>query len=420
MQVTLTDTSFELMALDNKMQVLWRDSLNGCGVACGKFKGNILAISDSGTSRRGNVNPYYAYLVDPASGKIILQKKIFDQPAKHEEEAAAFFAADGSGFTLVVRQAAINTGMVGSFKNKTEDLALISLDENLQPIYVRPKMPDENFVTMAMNRYGDFFLLTARDRKSLTARRYDHGSTEPSEPITQTCDSLEAYDLLQAFNGIVPSGTDRDILYLSIAHDNADDDREITTAKFNFGTHQAQVRNEVFTHKHVKEVEKSYVPANGDFPGVNLGTAKKQMEVRYLATHGGKLITVSSEEFTLVTNNIPTLYGFALMITCYDSDLKTVSRQLMPVQYTRESDQLTTGYSVSEDDLKIVTNDNRLSVFGQLDLSTGKWLKLVKLTADGGDSDKHIIWFDDNFIVPFMHQRSFGSKYNIDLSLYSY
>ena len=95
-QLNLNDTTFELIALDNKMQTLWRTQFKGSGVACGKFKGYILAIADSSYSfRDGNMNPYYAYLIDPQSGKTLLQNQIFKQKAKHQEMAEAFFGADG-------------------------------------------------------------------------------------------------------------------------------------------------------------------------------------------------------------------------------------------------------------------------------------------------------------------------------------
>lgn len=418
MQVTLTDTSFELMALDNKMGVLWQDTLEGCGVACGKFKGNILAVADSGFSRKGNINPYYAYLVDSSSGKIILQKKIFSQKAPHYENATAFFAADGGDFNLVVRQAEIRTGFFSAFKNKTEDLTLISLNEKLEPTYIKPKIPDEAFVGLAMNQSGDFFLMTTRDEKSLDIRRYAHGSAEPSEPITQPCDSLDKTDLLAADNAMVPSDADRNIVYLSIAHTNLNDDREVITAKFNFATHQSQSTSEVFNHKHIRAIKKSFVPVNNDFREANLGLAKQQLRVKYLAAHDGRLLTVSSEEYSVMADNAITWYGNALVITYYDSNLKTLFQQVMPVKYI-SGWPLTTGYSFGTNDLKIVSNTFLWPAYGQLDLSSGKWLKLAPLNHDHG-SDKHIIWFDNNLIVPLLHRRAFGLNYNISLSLNSY
>lgn len=438
-QVTLTDTSFELMAMDNKLSVLWRDTLKGTGVTCGKFRGKILAVSDSAFSnRKGNINPYYAFLIDPASGKIILQNQIYAQKAKDDEQATAFFSADGNDFTLAVQQADVNHSWILPYKNKIEDLTLISLNERLEPAYLKPRVPDENYVSMAMNNSGDFFLLTIGDEKSgppnrnghgstepfsdkrtLLLRRYEHGSTEPSEPILQPCDDVDKQDLRDAAGDMAPSETDRTVVYLSIGHTNTDDDREIITARFNFATRQAQALTEVFTHKHVRDVEKSYVPVNNDFSEADLGSAKKQMRVHYVAMQDGKLVTVSAEVYFVTLNNVTTFYGNALVINGYDADLKPLFQQIMPVQYSSGS-PLTTGYALGTNELKIVSNSDSLSVYGRLDLATGKWSKLVRINADGGDSDQHFISFNDACIVPFIHRRAFGSKLNIDLVLAGY
>ena len=107
-----------------------------------------------------------------------------------------------------------------------------------------------------MNNGGDLFLTTIRDQRTLQLRRYEHGSSQPSEPLTQVCDDVDKQDLRDAANGFVPSEADRNILYLCIGHNNKDDDREIITAKFNFAAQKVQATGEVFTHKHVKDVEK--------------------------------------------------------------------------------------------------------------------------------------------------------------------
>ena len=420
MQVKLNETSFELIALDDKMSVLWRASFKGTGVACGKFKGNILAISDwSYNMGKGNINPWYASLIDPATGKLILQNQIFAQKAKHYEDLSAFFSSDGSDVKLIVRQAETNLGWLGAYKNKTEDFTIISLNEKLQPAYLKPKIPDENFVSLAVNNAGDLFVMTTRDGNSLELRRYAQGSTEPSAPIVQACDQLDKPDLVAATNAITPSETDRNIVYLSIAHNNPKNVREIITAKFNFATQQSQAVTGVFTGKQKRALEKAYVPVNNAFPAVNLGAQKQQLQVKYFEAHDGKVISVAAESFSTTVDVQTTYYEHGLIITCYDSDLKQLFQQVMLVGYT-EAVPLTTGYSFGKNDLKVVSNKDFGSAYGQLDLSTGKWLKLVSLNTGGADTDQHIIWFGDHFIVPYLHRRGFGTRYNIDLGLNGY
>ncbi len=92
LQVRLTDSTFGLIGLDNKMQVLWRTQFKGYGVTGGMFKGAGLAIADSVYySKHEADHTFRAFLIDPRSGKIILQKEIFRQHAKHEERTASSF-----------------------------------------------------------------------------------------------------------------------------------------------------------------------------------------------------------------------------------------------------------------------------------------------------------------------------------------
>jgi hypothetical protein len=420
MQVKLNDTSFELIALDNHLEILWRASFKGYGVACGRFKNNILAISDSGYSlKKGYINPYYAFLVDPASGKVILQKKIFEQKVSHHEEADAHFTSDGTGFNLIVRDADINFGFLSSYKNKTEDVTLIGLDGKLDVTYLKPKIPDEPFISMAVNDSGDFFLLTTRENNSVQARRYEYGSIDPSEAITLSSNHMDKTTLLRAGQAIIPSEEDRNVLFLSIADYDQNDDREILTGKFNFATHQAQAVREAFTGKHIREIEKSYVPPTDDSPKPNIGGQKKQLRVLYAKEHNGKLITVSGESFFVSVNNGTTFFGKALIINCYSSELKPLFQQLMPVDYSY-GEQLNSAFALGQSDFKVIGNTNMLSIYGQLDLSTGKWLKLLPLAQKQNETDEYVIWFNNNFIVPYVHSRVFGRTYNIDLALNSY
>jgi hypothetical protein len=424
-QVNLNDTTFELVALDNKMQILWRNQFKGNGVACGKFKGNILAIADSGYSRKsGIVDPYYAYLIDPLSGKTVLQKEIFRQEAKHKVIANPIFADDGSDFSLIMRQTNRKLSMFLSFKDNTEDLTIVNLNEKLEPTYLKLKFPSETFVSMTCNREGDLFVLTAKDDRTLVTRRYEHGATEPSAPLSQKCDSLADFDLFRGFNAITPSEDDRNVIYLAVAHSNLNDDRELLVGKFDFSAHATQSTGEVFTGKYIRGIEKSYIPVNDHFGEPNIGAQKRQLTVKYFKEHNGKLVTVIAESFFATLYNVTTYYEKAWIINCYDNDLKKKFQQLMPI-YRESSEELTSGFEFEENVLKVVSNNGNgdtRPAYGQLDLVTGKWLKLEPPKADDGyHSDEHIIWFNDTFIVPFIRRPGiFGNKYNIDLLRYDY
>jgi hypothetical protein len=147
--------------------------------------------------------------------------------------------------------------------------------------------------------------------------------------------------------------------------------------------------------------------------------------------HNGKLITVSAEFYFAYpndfssTNHTVGVFGeieydqFTLVINCYDTDLKQRFQQVMPVIYKCDR-ELATGFEFSENDVKILSNGGFGPAYGQLDLSTGKWLKL-ELLSNHEISDANAIWFNDNFVVPFLRERGQSHpKYNIDLGLNNY
>lgn len=442
LQVRLTDSTFGLIGLDNKMKVLWRNQLNGYGVAAGMFKGSVLAIADSVYySKHEADHTFRAFLIDPQSGKITLQKEIFRQHAKHEERTASLFRNDGADFSLVVRLADIKTQSLfyGHLRDSTEDLTIVNLNDKLEPAYLKPKFPDETYISMTANGHGDFFMLTAPGGTTLLARRYENGSTEPSKPISLNCDTLNGYDLDIASNAITPSHEDRNILYLALTHDNHNNDRELYMGKFDFSTNTAQSTSEVFTGKHIRAMENSFVQVSPQFEKPNIGSQKKAIIVRYFQEHDGRLIVVASEYFEETsssnTSGIP-IFGVgytvtsylekALIINGYDQNLKQQFQQLMPVYYDGRGPS-TTGVTFHENRLKIISNNegensDRFPAYGELDLSTGKWLNMVLLK--GGQqytADAHIIWFTNSFIVPSNKVPGiFSGKYDIDLFRYTF
>ena len=442
LQVRLTDSTFGLIGLDNKMQVLWRNQFKGFGVAAGMFKGAVLAIADSVYySKREADHTFRAFLIDPQSGKIILQKEIFRQHAKHEEPTASLFRNDGSDFSLIVRQADIKTQSLfyGHLRDSTEDLTIVNLNDKLEPVYLKPKFPDETFIAMTANGHGDFFMLTAPGGTTLLARRYESGTTEPSKPITLNCDTLNGHDLEKAANAITPSQEDRNVLYLALAHDNHNNDRELYMGKLDFSTNSAQSTNEVFTGKHTRAMENSFVQVSPQFEKPNIGSQKKDITVRYFQEHNGRLIVAASEfyiEKNMVTAaklgvigvgyTVSTYFEKALIINGYDQNLKQQFQQLMPVYYDG-SGPATSCFAFHENTLKIISNNegenaSRFPAYGELDLTTGKWLNMVLLK--GGEqyvADAHTIWFTNSFIVPFNRSPGiFSGKYDIDLFRYTF
>src|SRR3569623_2041368 len=135
MMVNQEDQNFELVAVDDKMNDVWHSTFKGSGIAVGKFKGSILAITCADQSRlRGFKGPYSAYLVDEHSGKLKSQNVVYQSDAGSAEIPKAFFNEDGSDFTLIIREAGITKSFspFAQYKlNNTKDFTVIKLSEKL-------------------------------------------------------------------------------------------------------------------------------------------------------------------------------------------------------------------------------------------------------------------------------------------------
>ncbi|WP_295675292.1 hypothetical protein [uncultured Mucilaginibacter sp.] len=111
----------------------------------------------------------------------------------------------------------------------------------------------------------------------------------------------------------------------------------------------------------------------------------------------------------------------ALIINGYDQNLKQQFQQLLPVYYDGKG-PATSCFAFHENTLKIISNNEgentkRFPAYGELDLSTGKWLNMVLLK--GGKqyvADAHVIWFTNSFVVPSNWSPGiFSGKFDIDL-----
>ncbi len=101
-QTNIDDENFELIAVNDKMEVLWRTTLKGYAIGAGKFKGQILAVAATGYSiTKGIANPYNGFFINAQTGKVIQQKVIYTSIYEKKEWAKTFFS-DNDDFSLVI------------------------------------------------------------------------------------------------------------------------------------------------------------------------------------------------------------------------------------------------------------------------------------------------------------------------------
>lgn len=67
----------DVMAVNDHMETLWTTPLNGSGIAIKKFKDKIIAITTDDEAK--DVAVTKAFILDPKTGKVLLEKRYLKQ-----------------------------------------------------------------------------------------------------------------------------------------------------------------------------------------------------------------------------------------------------------------------------------------------------------------------------------------------------
>ena len=399
-QIQTGDVTFDLAAVDDKMQVLWHTQLEGCPVSSGKFGGHILAITANKYKAGIDqvVGPFTAVLIDEKTGKEISRKVIYDSKSNIPEFANCYFNDGSSNFTFIVWQARESRTMLG-YPNVEKLIAInalsvVKLDDNLNPAVSRLTFPDPFVVNLDCNNKGDVFLVThPKDSKVVSVARYNSPKYEQLPGIDQNIDMHSESGINYKNFVVTTSDTNRNVLYMALVHPNANKDKELTVSKFDFGNHTVNTTSEVFSKQHVKEIENAYVPFNKDLKKLDIGPSG--LTEKYIKEWNGTLLVVltESESARFVDPINGKFSGVSRqdshIINGYDTNLSPKFQQLMPTY----NNGLT--FSAHGRNNSIYIHSGNL--FGQLDLSSGRWQKLQKTSKIGSK----VMWFTSDFIIPY-------------------
>lgn len=442
MSLDLDFEKFELVAIDDKMQVLWRTTLKGHWLGAGKFKGQILAVAAADYSFNKNLNspPYTGYLVDELTGKPTLEKIIYQSNEETREYPSLMLYNDDSQAALLIRRTAMSKARFTSTKgNDTKELTILNLDDKLNTSILKLKVPESELINIANNKNGDLYIVTRADKKEIKIYRYEAGSAEPGEPIKLNLE-LQPDPIDFNYGVMHTADNNRKLLYFAftIASKrsgiaNVYQKIQVLLYKVNFEDHSVKTTNEVFDKAHVKAIENAYVPYDKKFDKPNIDRFYAPKDI--IEWNNTLILVLGNKESSHTTEPQNTMgYGEefenSLIINGYDTDLKSKFQQLLPSFY-RHYFVLNAGYYENKNSLYIIANSangphihNWHPYYGQLDLNTGNWLKLEKLPKgklnDDYLADGNILWFPGGFIVPFCNMHYMSGNQEITLQLNSY
>jgi len=403
----------------------------------GKFKGQILAVATAGYSiTKGITNPYTGFLINSQTGKVTQQKVIYTSTYQKKEWAKTFFS-ENDDFSLVIGLTDNGTtpGIELPYVD-TKDITVINLNEKLEAINTKHIVPDGGFVGIAANNKDDLFTFVIQEDKTLKVSKYETGKTGPSGSVIQDIDLKNKSDIKYnnpfAGRGTVEdnawtcaSQTDPNVVYFAAGHKNNNRDRELTVCKINFKNKTSQLTSEPLEGKEFRNIEKNYVPFDKklDKPRIDGGDS---IGVRFIAENNGTLIVAFADQF--VGQTMAEFFeDNSIIINGYDLNLKQKFQKIVP-SLSEWQRALHADYHFGNNSLYVIANTGKRSkstIYGQLDLTTGNWLKLEMLERKGiGNeefTDRNILWFTNGFITPFADLKNlYTYKKVIDLASYSY
>jgi hypothetical protein len=439
LQVTNDDNTFDLIGVNDQMQVVWKTSLQGHPIKVAKFKNNIVAVASTDYSKmKLTNNTFNAFLVEPLSGKLLIQKQIYTSPDTYMEYPEVS-TGDGDFLKFTVRQSAFERGMhfdMYGFSttkfirkiNQTTDLETFEFNSKLEPVSnFKPQIAGGTYIRTAWNKYGDMFI-TWLNGPTVEVYRYENGKTSPTNQLNVDVAFKEDDNLIPG-NSIkfIPDENNRAALYYGLVYYNEDKQGTLGIGKFDFSSGKKLFINEVLNKPHLKELTKSFVPVNKKVDDPTL--LPNGLDLRYIKEVNGKLITTVSSTYmraSSVNSGGVWMIESSTLINIYDTDLNLKFETIMPGGYSYPNMMMQSSYKLVDNKLNVFCNykSGALTMnglYGSLDLTTGGWDKITILPkkklnngsyANGGG----LMWFGNSYIVPYCDPKTF-KYYKFDVSL---
>jgi hypothetical protein len=439
MIVGVPKIDFAVVNIDHNLSQKWLTPLTGYPLTIGKFKNNILVIAASDRAFfKSFSGAYKAYLLEEKTGKLLSDKIIYEGNKDFIEEPDFFFANDGSYFRMSVRLTSMKrkvTVFAVSKSDKsyrsTQEFSIINYDGNLnQREVIVPRMPEGEHWTLSNGTDGSLFIATVDNKAGkVSAATYISSSADPLKVVTISLDLRKGKEISSIMSS---SGGKPFINYLAVVYENTNKDVTLLTSKIDFKDGTSKETKEVFDNKHIKELEKSFIPVNKKFDDLQFSKIDF-LGVKHIKEYGDKLLIGVAPSFIQSSKYGTVTFDGSLLMNIYDQDLKKQYHQFIPRTYISlggEGSKI--AYSLKDNTLRMIANmrsgslSSVSSLYGEMDFTTGKMLKTTKVPdkdIKGGFyvNTESVTWLDNSFILPYFDkQRVFRTTLDVQMQLLNY
>lgn len=411
-------TDFGVILVDDKAAEKWNTPLKGFPLAIGYFKGKIVVVSASERTLFGGVSKKYSIAtLDPATGKLLSEKLIYEGNKKNYESARFIFNRKGTQFTFVVVSYITEkeTRSVSSY-------TIISFDEefNHSKIFT-PELPEGKKFTSNMTDDGNFMLAVLDE--AANAINYSlidviKGKTIGSSKLS--FNSKIDFKKIEHLNTYHPETRTHFVSILAGLLDNKKN-KTLIIGKIDLNSGIVASKEETFTPDDIKSLSRAHVAVNKKLNDMSFS----MNYLTFLNTRiiGDKLAVELTNQYMTYSNRGSFGTDGSVLIKFYNLDLSTLSHSFFPRTYLSASFEGSyLYYQLNKNILNIVGNtafgagSAYIPVIQSIDLTDGKVLSYNKIPNVEISGIYYIVTpsveiFDDNKIfIPYMERPRALSK----------
>ncbi|TWI94836.1 hypothetical protein JN11_04618 [Mucilaginibacter frigoritolerans] len=344
----------DVMAVNDHMETLWTTPLTGSGVITEKFKDKIVAITTDDEAK--DIAITKAFILDPKTGKILLEKKIVETKKDYLIEKQ-IFTGEGKYLKIALRETGFkNTLHVASVfsnplktLNETRDISVIEYDDLLNPKQYKLDLHDGTLENITTDINGNL-IVSWLNQNHLEIVKYGTGSNTAITSIKTDLpyEADKNYDPSHSLH-LISSTANPNTIYCAAMFSNQDNKTELSIGKFDFATGKTNFTEEVFTNDHLKSLRKAFVPINKKMDAPTF-ESKKSLAIRYFKEAGEKLV-VSVSARTTEPSSIgggSWMTESSFLLNIYDTDINLKAQQFLPVSYSVPFATLPTAYHYND------------------------------------------------------------------------
>ncbi|PWG78185.1 hypothetical protein [Pararcticibacter amylolyticus] len=444
--------NYAVVSLTPDYQFKWKTAISGEPFCIARLGDKVIVAAATDKSYfKSYTNQYLAFLIDPASGKVLMQKEIYNG-SKDFMEYPQFYTSESGKFfkfsvrvTSVKRKVHIGLPGIGSLvtMKRLEDqasnlqgFALISVNEKLETKRVDPVLSRGRYFKSVSNENGDVFLFTMKDKASFQISRYEEGAKEAAKTIDQSLGG-ELKNLLAA-EGVKEEvlsecdGTNPLSVYWAMMV-NAGKGTTLLLSKLNFADGTSRIAEQLFTNDKLKELKKQFKEINKDVDQVDMGSSES-VALHSLRVFGDRVLVTTGSETVLVGGNSANYNYSSEVVSSFGKDLTLNYQLVLPNRFYVKGPAASYGKAElnrTGDVVRFIANADKgmasfNGIYGEFNAENGQMLKLAVIPRGKADKaafidGRTIIWSDKGYTLQFCELNGWtGSEKEVTLKQYAY